>query len=155
MHDCIEQLDATKHRAMLPFFMALTAEIRGRHGDLEGAVALLNRAAELAQLTGERWSEAEILRLQACFDARNSDHAISLLHASLETAREQHAKLWELRAATTLAGIWLKEGERTAALELLAPIHAWFAEGLGAPDLVAARALLDRAKGESTALGRA
>ena len=112
MHDCIEHFDATHHWAMLPFFMASTAEIMGRYDDVDGAAALLNRAAELVRLTGEEWSEAEIIRLQACFGARNADHAISLLQASLKKARQQHARLWELRTATTPANVWLEQGNR-------------------------------------------
>jgi class 3 adenylate cyclase len=145
MCGCIEQFDATQHWAMLPFFMASTAELMGKYGDVESATALLGRAAELVQMTGERWSEPEIIRLQACLGTHDPDHSIHLLQTSLRKAAQQHAKLWELRTATSLAALWLGQGNRTAAYEVLAPVHAWFSEGLAAHDLVAARALLDRA----------
>jgi hypothetical protein len=145
MRDCIEQFDATQYWALLPFFMTSTAEVTAKHGDLEGAVALINRAAELVQLTGERWSESEVIRLQACFCARDFDHKISLLGVSLDKARQQNAKLWELRSATSLASAWLEQENRNVAREVLAPILAWFTEGGDAPDIVAARALLARA----------
>ena len=145
MRDCIEQFDATQYWALLPFFMTSAAEVMARHGDLEGAAALVNRAAELVQLTGEQWSESEVIRLQACFCARDCDHTVSLLRTSLDKARQQNAKLWELRSATSLASVWLEQGNRKAAREVLAPVLAWFTEGLDAPDLVAARALLARA----------
>jgi hypothetical protein len=148
MRDCIEQFDATKYWALLPFFMTSAAEVTARHGDLEGAAALVNRAAELVHLTGEQWSESEVIRLQACFCARDSDHRVSLLRTSLDKARQQNAKLWELRAATSLASVWLEQGDQEAAREDLAPVLAWFTEGLDAPDLVAARALLGRAAGD-------
>jgi class 3 adenylate cyclase/tetratricopeptide (TPR) repeat protein len=148
MCDCIEQFDATQHWAMLPFFMTSTAEIMGKYGDMESAATLVNRAAELVQLTGERWSEPEVIRLQACFGTADLDQSIHLLQTSLQKARQQQAKLWELRTATSLATLWLKQGNRTAAHEILAPIHAWFSEGLAAPDLIAARELLDRTSGD-------
>ena len=148
MCDCIKQFDATQYWALLPFFMTSAAEVMARHGDLEGAAALVNRAAELVQLTGEQWSESEVIRLQACFCARDFDHMVSLLRTSLDRAREQNAKLWELRSATSLASVWLKEGNRKPASEVLAPVVAWFTEGLDAPDLVAARGLLARAGGD-------
>jgi class 3 adenylate cyclase len=148
MCDCIEQFDATQHWAMLPFFMTSTAEIMGKYGDMERAATLVNRAAELVQLTGERWSEPEVIRLQARFGAADPDQSIHLLQTSLQKARQQQAKLWELRTATSLATLWLQQGNRTAAHEILAPIHAWFSEGLTAPDLVAARELLDRTSGD-------
>jgi predicted ATPase len=85
--------------------------------------------------------------LQACFCARDFDHRVSLLRTSLDKARQQNAKLWELRSATSLARIWLEQGNRKTAREVLAPVLAWFTEGLDAPDLVAARGLLARTGG--------
>lgn len=147
MRDCIEQFDASQHWALLPFFMTAAAEIMGMYGDPDSAVALLNRAAALVQSTGERWCEPEIIRLQAQFSARDAEHALRLLTTSLNLAREQQAKLWELRAATSLANLWLEQGNRQEGRDVLAPVHACFTEGLTTPDLVAARSLLDRLEG--------
>jgi class 3 adenylate cyclase len=143
MDDSIQHFDATKHWALLPFFMAVTAEIKGDNGDVDGAVALLDRALELVCITGEAWSEPEIIRLQARFGARDADEAEGLLHKALAKAQEQGAKLWELRAATSLGELWQEQGRTTAAHELLAPVFTWFTEGHDKPDLVAARHLLD------------
>lgn len=147
MRDCIEQFDATQYWALLPFFMTAAAEIMGMYGDPDGAVAMLNRAAELVQSTGERWCESEVIRLQAQFSARDAEDALRLLTTSLNLARQQGAKLWELRTATSLANVWLEQGNRQAGCEMLTPVLAWFTEGLTTPDLVAARALLDRLEG--------
>jgi class 3 adenylate cyclase len=138
----LEQLDASKHWVLLPFFMTSVAEVMGENRDHAGAAALLDRAAELVSLTGEQWCEAEILRLKARFGARDPDAAVALLQASLAKAREQGAKIWELRTATTLAEVLRAQGNLAAAREVLAPVYAWFTEGFNAPDLVAARALL-------------
>jgi hypothetical protein len=148
MQDCIEQFDATKHWAMLPFFMTSTADLYARHGDVASATSLLDRAAGLVQSTGERWSESEIFRLRACIAARDFDDAVALFQVSLDRARQQNAKLWELRTATSLAGFWLGQGDARAAWETLAPVHGWFTEGLNAPDLSAARAMLARCSTE-------
>ncbi|MFL5003022.1 MAG: AAA family ATPase [Xanthobacteraceae bacterium] len=139
---CLEQLDSGRHRALLPFFMANVAEVRGQHGDRAGAVNLLERAAELAAITGEQWYMAEIMRLQSHFTARDPDDAMALLQSSLATAREQGAKLWELRTATDVAKQWHQQGKGDAARDFLAPIYGWFTEGFDTPDLVAARTLL-------------
>jgi class 3 adenylate cyclase len=147
LRDCIEQFDATQYWALLPFFMTSAAEVTAKYGDLEGAAALVNRAAELVQLTGEQWSQTEVMRLQACFCARDFDHKVSLLRAGLDKARLQNAKLWELRCARSLASIWLEHGNQKAALEVIGPVLAWFTEGLNSPDLVAARELLAQAGG--------
>jgi predicted ATPase len=58
-------------------------------------------------------------------------------------AREQEAKLWELRAAASLARLWRDQGRRGEARALLAPVYGWFTEGFATPDLKAAKALLD------------
>jgi len=138
----IEQLDARKHWVLLPFFMTSVAEVMGDNRDHGAAVALLDRAAELVARTGEQWCEPEILRLKARFSAKGADEASALLRASLAKAREQDARLWELRAAQDLAELLDGEGKREAACELLAPIYGWFTEGLNTPDLVKARTLL-------------
>lgn len=143
MEDSLRQLDATKNWALLPCFLSCAAELRGEYGHVATAVALLDRAAELVSTTGERWCEAEIMRLRARFGASNAEEAVALLQASLATAREQGAKLWELRTATTLAGLLRDEGHSAAARKLLAPIYDWFTEGWATADLVTARALLD------------
>jgi class 3 adenylate cyclase len=142
MTTCLEQLDAAKHWVMLPFLMISVAELIGEQGDRGGAVALLDRAAELEHVTGEQWCAAETLRLKACFAARDPDEATALLHASLATAREQGARLWELRAATNLAELWRDARRHAAARDLLAPLCAWFTEGARTADLGAARRLL-------------
>ena len=70
------------------------------------------------------------------------DAEASLRHA-INVAQRQNAKLWELRASTSLARLWRDQGRRTDARDLLAPIYEWFTEGFDTPDLKEAKALLD------------
>jgi hypothetical protein len=140
----LDQLDNTKTWALLSCFMAAAAEQKGERGDRDGARALLARAAELAQLTGERWCQPEITRLQARFNGVNASESVAMLHEALAVARVQEAKLWELRAAMDLARLLSARGERHAARDLLAPVCAWFTEGLDGPDVLAARKLLSQ-----------
>jgi predicted ATPase len=62
---------------------------------------------------------------------------------AIEVAREQEAKMWELRGATNLAGLWAQHGQRQNGYDLLAPVYDWFTEGFDTPDLKNAKALLD------------
>jgi predicted ATPase len=62
---------------------------------------------------------------------------------ALEIAGRQMAKSLGLRAALSLARLSAKEGRRSEAHDLLAPIYGWFDEGLGSPDHKEAKALLD------------
>jgi predicted ATPase len=61
---------------------------------------------------------------------------------TLSIAREQEAKLWELRATTGLARLLCDQGRRAEACNLLAPVYGWFTEGYDAPDLKEAKELL-------------
>lgn len=63
--------------------------------------------------------------------------------ASLDWARQQQAKSWELRTATSYVRLMRDQARNKGAYELLAPIYAWFTEGFGIKDLRDAQALLD------------
>ena len=73
--------------------------------------------------------------------------AEGLYRKALCIAREQEAKLWELRAAASLARLKQDQGHRAEARDLLAPVYGWFTEGFGTPDLKEAKALLDELGG--------
>jgi predicted ATPase len=62
---------------------------------------------------------------------------------SIEIAKGQEAKSWELRTATSLARLWRDQGKRTEGHDLIAPIYGWFTEGLDTPVLQGAKALLN------------
>ena len=61
----------------------------------------------------------------------------------MSIAREQEAKLWELRAAVSLARLRRDQDRRTEARDLLAPVYGWFTEGFDTRDLKEAKALLE------------
>lgn len=65
-----------------------------------------------------------------------------LIARALEIARSQQARSFELRAATSLARLWQRRGERARARDLLQPVYDWFSEGLDTQDLLDAKALL-------------
>jgi predicted ATPase len=88
---------------------------------------------------------AEILRLKGWMlslkgDLEGAEHNYL---ASLDWAREQQAKSWELRTSTSLARLWQSQGKRKQAYDLVASIYAWFTEGFDTRDLKEAKALLD------------
>ena len=69
--------------------------------------------------------------------------AEACFHQALDIARRQQAKSLELRAAVSLGQLWQRQGKRTEAHALLAPIYGWFAEGFDTADLQEAWALLE------------
>jgi predicted ATPase len=115
----------------------------------EAALELIEQGLSVASHNSERIFEAELHRLKArallvCGAPGGGTNAQSLLDEALMTARSQHARSLELRAAKDLAALWVGQGRRDDALALLAPIHAWFTEGFGTHDLKEAKVLLDQ-----------
>jgi len=92
-----------------------------------------------------RWFIAELNRHKGQLVLRQGHPkaAEQLYRKAMSIAQEQEAKLWELRAAVSLARLHRDQGCRAEARELLAPVYDWFTEGFGTPDLKEARALLD------------
>jgi predicted ATPase len=131
-----------------PYGWTVQAEAVAMTGDLDGAVALLDRCIEQTQKPG--WGEeahlAETLRVKAWALRQRGDRddVEPLLRRSLEVARRQKAKSWELRTSTTLAQVMAEHGERSAAHELLEGVYNWFSEGFDTHDLKQARALLEQ-----------
>jgi predicted ATPase len=74
------------------------------------------------------------------------DEAEACFRCALEVARRQQARLFELRAALSLARLWQKRGRGAEAYELLTPVYDWFTEGFDTADLKDAKALLDELK---------
>jgi hypothetical protein len=70
-----------------------------------------------------------------------------LYREAIAIAQPQSAKLWELRAAMSLARLWREQGKCAEARDLLAPVYGWFTEGFGTPVLQKAKLLLDELAG--------
>jgi predicted ATPase len=129
----------------LPQIMDLQAAACEVAGQIEEAVSLLDDALQRVERTSERWLEAELNRHKGQLLLRQgqSDNAEELYRKALGIAREQEAKMWELRAAVSFAQLRRDQGRRAAARDLLAPVYGWFTEGFDTPDLKEAKALLD------------
>jgi tetratricopeptide (TPR) repeat protein len=116
----------------------------GKHAE---ALATIEGALAMAANTGQHFFDAGLYTLKGklllATDCASSSEAETLFHRAVEIARAQEAKTFELRAATSLASLWQGQGKLEQARALLAPVHAWFTEGLDTPDLVEAKALLD------------
>jgi predicted ATPase len=105
----------------------------------------LDDALQIVARTGERWFEAELYRQKGQLLLRqgHSEAATELYRKALSIAEEQGARLWELRAAASLARLRRDQGRRAEARDLLAPVYGWFTEGFDTPDLKEAKGLLD------------
>src|SRR5207237_2060624 len=136
---------ATGAEAWTPYYAALLARTCEIAGKIEESLTLLGKALQIVKRTGERWFAAELNRYKGQLLLRqgHSEAAEELYRKSLSIAVEQEAKLWELRAAASLARLRRDQGHRGEARDLLAPVYGWFTEGFDTPDLKEAKALLD------------
>jgi class 3 adenylate cyclase/predicted ATPase len=127
-------------------FLALLANALRDTGQIEEGLALLTEAHDQVEQTGEAFYAAELYRLAAEFRQDPSPQAQAEsetnLQQALSIARQQQAKSWELRAATSLARLWQSQGKRQEAHDLLAPVYNWFTEGFDTADLQEAKGLL-------------
>jgi len=137
---------ATGAEAFVPYQIALLAKACEIAGKVEEAADLLDDAVQIIERTGERWLEAELHRHKGQLLQRkgHSDAAEDLFRKALSVAQQQEAKLWELRAAASLAQLGRDHGRRAEARDILAPIYGWFAEGFDTPDVREAKTLLDQ-----------
>ena len=115
-------------------------------GRLEQAGSFVEAALSAAETLAQPYWDAELHRLKGEILKRregNSDEAALAFGRALEIAREQNAKLFQLRAATSLARLWHRQGRAEEAREVLHPIYGWFTEGFDTQDLKDARVLLE------------
>jgi len=136
---------ATGTEMWTPHFLALLARACEIAGKIEEGVTLLDDALQGVERAGVRWLAAELNRLKGQLLLRqgHSDAAEELYRKALSIAEEQGAKLWQLRAAASLARLRRNQGRRAEARDLLAPVCGWFTEGFDTGDLKEAKALLD------------
>jgi predicted ATPase len=136
---------ATGAEHMMPYSLALLAEAYEIAGQTKDAMTQLDEALEIVERTGERWFAPKLYRHkgQLLLGQGHSEAAEELYYTASTIAREQEAKLWELRTAMSLAQLRRDQRRRAEARDLLVPVCGWFTEGFGTPDLKGAEALLE------------
>jgi tetratricopeptide (TPR) repeat protein len=108
--------EAVGNKGGSPTAEAFLAEAIALTGDLDNALNLLDEQIVQIERPGreERFSYAEILRLKGWVLLLKGDleGAERNFPASLDWARAQQAKSWELRTLTSLARLWQSRGQR-------------------------------------------
>jgi predicted ATPase len=139
---------ATGARLGLSWLLGLRGELLAKIGRIDEGLAAIEEALSHVEETEERYYEAEAHRLKGeLLLRRGGAGALAAAEASfqksLEVARGQQAKAWELRAATSLARLLSSQGRSPEGLKVLKNVYDWFTEGFDTPDLKDARRLLD------------
>jgi adenylate cyclase len=128
-----------------PYGLALLAEALALLDEHGAALAAVEEGLQTQEATGQRTWDAELHRLKgiALLGQNKREESQSAFEESLRIAQRQHARAYELRAATSLARLWGEQGKVSEAHELLAPVYGWFTEGFDTCDLREAKALLE------------
>jgi len=133
-------------RLWMPMFLILEAEGHLKAGRAEAALQGIEQALATCEHTGERWAMAEVLRTKGRIllstGRAKSDEIEAILLDSLEIARRQQARCWELRTSCDLARLWQNQGRSREALKLLQSVCDQFEEDSELADLGNARALV-------------
>ena len=129
-----------------PRVLCLLASGLGKVGRCEEGFQVLGKGFASVTKTGEQlhspWLhrvKGELLLLQNPSDVAEAEQCF---RTAIEIARRQSARSEELRAKTSLARLFNKQGRRDEARSILADIYGWFTEGFDTADLKDAKALL-------------
>jgi predicted ATPase len=158
---------ATGAKLWRPYYLALLAEAYANTGQIEEGRTVLAEALKTGNKIGERYYEAELHRLRGeltlvpssvpGLEANVQKEAEECFSTAIDWARQQQAKSWELRAATSLARLWQQQAQDHAprdtqhdsrtklneAHRMLSEVYNWFTEGFDTKDLQEAKALLE------------
>jgi predicted ATPase len=128
------ELEQAGEALTLPRYLPLLAELAlclGHVGEAELALLRVDESIARCEQSGERWFLPELLRIKA--ELIPGEDAGALLLRARDLARQQHARAWELRIATSLARE--RGGE---ARDALATLYDTFTEGFATADMQAA-----------------
>jgi len=156
LRDGLDAYRATGSEVWMPHYRALLAMASEIAGQPDEAAASLEDALRIVERTGERWFEAELNRYKAelLLGRGDAKGAEELFREAMRIAREQQAKMWELRSALSLARLYSNWGRPGDAHDILAPVYGWFTEGFNMSDLSEAKALLEELSGTEDLLSR-
>jgi predicted ATPase len=125
-------------------FLSLLADALLRDGRAAEGLEVIDEGFAHAERTIERGFLAELHRVRGELLLLQGDEAAAeaSLRQALDVSRQQQARAFELRAATSLARLLLASGREPGARAALEPVYRWFTEGRTTADFVAARTLL-------------
>jgi class 3 adenylate cyclase/predicted ATPase len=136
---------ATGAALALPYYLGLLANALIDTKRLKDADNALNKALAVVEESWERCHEAELHRLKgeiALSEGQSPATAEDHFRRSIEIAKAQQSRAWELRSATSLARLYRRQNRGSEAKERVSEALAKFGEGFDTPDFEAASALL-------------
>ncbi|HMS84158.1 MAG TPA: adenylate/guanylate cyclase domain-containing protein [Nitrospira sp.] len=127
--------------------LALLAECHVRVHHVTDGLAAIQQAEELVATQGELCWQAELFRIQGELVLMQSGQPVTAAEQcfskALAVAQSQQARLFELRAATSMARLLRKLNKPDMATEVLGSVRFRFSRHSTNPDVVAAQTILD------------
>ena len=146
-NEAVGLLERSGARMYLSRVYGVIAEIDLIGGRYAEGLEESEKALRVSSEIGESFYVSRVLQTRAmliqAIDSQDSSIEL-ILRQSLELAIIQGAKALELRAAIRLADLWICQGKRDQARNLLRPICDWFTEGHDTPDFQQAAEMLKR-----------
>jgi class 3 adenylate cyclase/tetratricopeptide (TPR) repeat protein len=134
------------YRYLEPLYAKLLADVQSGPGRVESALDTVDEALADVEETGQHWFDSELHRARGELllksESPNIEAAEQAFARSMEVARSQHARSFELRAALALARLRCSIGRHEIARELLLPAMAGFSEGPEVPEMAEANRLI-------------
>ena len=139
---------ATGAGLAMPYYLGFLADAQARAGRRDEALATIEEALASGYHFHDLFYEAELYRMRGELRARkpSDERGGGGLPQSLEISRRRGARMWELRGGVSLGELRHKQGRSAEGRGLVESLLGRFEEGFGTPDLVEARAALERWK---------
>ena len=138
---------ASGSRLSMPHNLLLLAEAQAVAELPDDALSTIDEALATSQETGERFLDAELLRLKGdlllrCGANNTGAQAKHCFQNAIDIAQLQQSKAWQLRATVSLCKLWRQQNKIQHAYQQLKIGYERFTEGFATADLRAAKTLL-------------
>jgi class 3 adenylate cyclase/tetratricopeptide (TPR) repeat protein len=153
MREGLDAQSATGASLFRPWYLCRLADVSRTVGRFEEGLAAVAEATAIMQRTGERLDEARLHRLKGDLILRGfgveaqpcvQTEAEECFRKSIKIARQQEARLFELKAAISLSRLLKQQGKKAQARQALAEIYEWFSEGFETQGLKDAKELIEQ-----------
>ncbi len=142
----LDLMSSTGGRVTMGYHLSCLIEAYLKAGRLEEGLAAARETLSGSETRLDVWFDSELLRLQGELlrAAGDPGSAEASFRKALDTARDQGARAFELRAAISLYRFLLEQGRGDEARPPLAAVYQAYTEGFATPDLTEARQLLEQ-----------
>ena len=147
LRSAFDTRESTGWRIGYPEYACTLARCLAGLGETKDALAMLEDGLARSEQGGERWYAPELLRIEGEVYLQSDAAGYSAIAEdcfmkAIATSHDQGARLWELRAAASLARLMRGQGRNEEARRALSSVYDRFTEGFETADLRGARLLL-------------